>query len=154
MHNVWPRAMHNIWSRAMHNIWSRAMHNVWSRAMWSRAMHNVWSRAMHNVWSRALHDVWSRALHNVWSRALHNVSTLWDCSHVTAHFNTTCKVKISADDILKYFFLFFSRKQNLTFHANFFLGDNLHEIYQIPFSEKKKKKKKISPICRLLNSPR
>ena len=34
----------------------------------------------------------------------------------------------SADDILKYFSYFFSRKQVLAFHANCLHGDSLHEI--------------------------
>ena len=41
---------------------------------------------------------------------------LLDVSQTPSHF--ACWVKTSADDILKYFFLVFPRKQDLTFCAN------------------------------------
>ena len=45
----------------------------------------------------------------------------------------------SANNKLMIFFRIFPRKQNLTFHANVSIGDNLHEMSQILFSGKNKK---------------
>ena len=54
-----------------------------------------------------------------------------------------CWVKLSADDILKHF-SYFSRKQDFAFHANCLQcnGDNLHEMSNHVFWEKKTKTKK------------
>ena len=60
---------------------------------------------------------------------------------VTFNLNHACRVKISADDILKYF-SYFSQK------IGFEHGDNLHAMSN-PISGKKNKKN-IS-VCRLLN---
>ena len=40
------------------------------------------------------------------------------------------RVKISADDILKYFFLFFPEKKALKIHANCLFGDYSHIMLQ------------------------
>ena len=48
--------------------------------------------------------------------------------------------------LLFFFFFLFSRKQDLTFHANIDSGDNLHECYNL-FSGKSKK---TISMCRLL----
>ena len=45
-------------------------------------------------------------------------------------------VKISVDEIFKYFFLIFSRKKVLSLHANCLLGGNLHEVLKPIFWEK------------------
>ena len=65
-----------------------------------------------------------------------SITTVWKLMHAKT---LRTLGKISADDILKYFFLsclsiyFFFGKQVLTFHAN---GDNLHELINPVFWEK------------------
>ena len=49
---------------------------------------------------------------------------------VTSHLpqNFACWVKISADDILNFFLLFFLKNRVWHFMHIMFLGDNLHEV--------------------------
>ena len=45
-------------------------------------------------------------------------------------------IMIAADDIHKYFFIAFQRKQDLTFHVNFCLAEDSHETSSLIFFER------------------
>ena len=54
--------------------------------------------------------------------------------------------EISADDIWKYFYNFFQKIRLATFHENYLLRDNLHEMSNFIFSKKKKIKKNMTNL--------
>ena len=62
------------------------------------------------------------------------------------HLTFTTLLASSADEKLMTLFLLFPRKQDLIFHANCLIGDNLHELLNPVFYEKIRK----LFLCRLL----